>query len=74
MNKRTTQRRRIFAILMLFLLCIGMTMGMVGCQKAEPTKEIACVDDLAGSRIGVQLGTTGDLYATDYEKEHANTT
>ena len=74
MNKRTTQRRRFLAILMLFLLCIGMTMGMVGCQKAEPTKEIACVDDLAGSRIGVQLGTTGDLYATDYEKEHANTT
>lgn len=74
MNIRTTQRRRFFAILMLFLLCIGMTLSLVGCQKAEPTKEITCVDDLAGSRIGVQLGTTGDIYATDYEKDNSGTT
>ena len=27
--------------------------------------DIASVDDLAGKKIGVQQGTTGDLYATD---------
>ncbi|MBQ4562744.1 MAG: transporter substrate-binding domain-containing protein [Clostridia bacterium] len=27
--------------------------------------EIASLDDLAGKKIGVQLGTTGDIYATD---------
>lgn len=27
--------------------------------------EIASIDDLAGKKIGVQLGTTGDIYATD---------
>lgn len=26
-------------------------------------------DDLAGKSIGVQLGTTGDIYASDYEKK-----
>lgn len=26
-------------------------------------------DDLAGKSIGVQLGTTGDIYATDYEED-----
>ncbi len=31
--------------------------------------EIAGPDDLAGKYIGVQLGTTGDLYASDYEAE-----
>lgn len=30
---------------------------------------VTCVDDLAGSRIGVQLGTTGDIFASDYEDD-----
>ncbi len=30
---------------------------------------IAGPDDLAGKYIGVQLGTTGDIYASDYEEE-----
>ena len=33
--------------------------------------EIAGPEDLAGKYLGVQLGTTGDLYATDYEAEGA---
>lgn len=31
--------------------------------------EIAGPDDLAGKYIGVQLGTTGDIYASDYEAD-----
>ena len=31
--------------------------------------EITSTDDLPGATIGVQLGTTGDLYASDYEAE-----
>ena len=30
---------------------------------------ITSVDDLLGKNIGVQLGTTGDTFATDYEKD-----
>ncbi len=32
-------------------------------------KKITTKDDLKGAKIGVQLGTTGDVYASDYEKE-----
>ena len=40
-----------------------------GCSGSD-TKKIEKTDDLQGARIGVQLGTTGDIaYASDYEKE-----
>lgn len=47
-----------------------------GKEKEEQTvnKVITTVDDLSGSRIGVQLGTTGDIYASDYEKDGLGTT
>ncbi|MGN0348717.1 MAG: ABC transporter substrate-binding protein/permease [Roseburia sp.] len=34
---------------------------------------IASADDLPGKRIGVQLGTTGDIYVSDYEGDEAGT-
>lgn len=74
MNIRTNQRKRFLAIFMLFSLCMGMMLGLTGCKQAAPTKEITCVDDLSGSRIGVQLGTTGDIYAQDYENDEAGST
>ena len=38
--------------------------------STDATKTTKSKDDLAGARIGVQLGTTGDIaYASDYEKE-----
>ena len=65
-------RHGLFAAL---LLCICMT-GVAGCAKKEDatqTKQITCVDDLEGARIGVQLGTTGDIYVSDYEGDEAGT-
>ena len=38
-------------------------------ETTEPLAVISSVDDLPGKKIGVQLGTTGDIYASDYEKE-----
>lgn len=35
----------------------------------EDGATVAKVDDLPGKKIGVQLGTTGDIYASDYEQE-----
>ena len=40
----------------------------------EQGKKVEKVDDIPGSRIGVQLGTTGDIYASDYEGDDAGTT
>ena len=56
-------------------LCAVMTVSMAGVASAEETNDsgITCVDDLAGKKIGVQLGTTGDIYASDYEGDDAGT-
>ena len=35
--------------------------------SADATKTIKSKEDLAGARIGVQLGTTGDIYVSDPE-------
>lgn len=46
-------------------LLAGMTLAMVGCSSNAPANTVFSVDDLEGKKIGVQLGTTGDIYATD---------
>lgn len=57
-----------------------MTLALASCSQSDKNsdsdadnatdkKVVASVDDLAGAKIGVQLGTTGDIYASDYEEE-----
>ena len=49
-------------------LCAAMTTAMLGGVTVFANDSgIDGVDDLPGKKIGVQLGTTGDLYASDYE-------
>ena len=44
----------------------AMTLSLASCSSG---KKVASVEDLAGARIGVQLGTTGDIYIEgDIEK------
>ena len=53
-------------ILAVAMLCsVAVLFGACGSDK----KTIASVDDLPGAVIGVQLGTTGDIYASDYEEQ-----
>lgn len=74
MRQFYNNRRRFLALLM----CI-LTLGMlVACGETKNTSEqlplkVTCVDDLEGKTIGVQLGTTGDIYVTDYEGDDAGT-
>lgn len=74
---------------MLGLLLAGTLLaGVAGCAKTGETDiqavednteltgvegQINGVDDLLGTHIGVQLGTTGDLYVTDYENDGSGT-
>ena len=61
----------------LSLLLLAVVSAMfIGCgQKAEETgKIVKTIDDLEGSKIGVQIGTIGDIYASDYEGDEAGTT
>ena len=48
-------------------LVAGMTL-LAGCGSKVPENTVNSVDDLPGKTIGVQLGTTGDIYASDYEE------
>lgn len=69
-------RKPLQRFLMIALLGIGLA-GLMGCggtkEEAEQ-KETAGAADLEGARIGVQLGTTGDIYVSDYEGDEAGTT
>lgn len=52
-------------------LCAAMTVSMTNTVFAQ--KEVKSIADLEGAKIGVQLGTTGDIYASDYEGDKAGT-
>lgn len=56
-------------IILLALFCLLL----VGCGKQAEPSQISSIDDLEGKRIGVQIGTTGDIYVTDYEGDDAGT-
>ena len=53
------------------LLAAAMVCSLAACgsksdDSAEETKEpITSIDQLEGKKIGVQTGTTGDIYVTD---------
>jgi ABC-type amino acid transport substrate-binding protein len=44
-------------------------LALVGCGSSAPANTVFTLDDLPKKTMGVQLGTTGDIYASDYEKE-----
>ncbi len=54
------------------ILCVFVLM-LTGCTNTLPASYVHNVDDLPGKKIGVQIGTTGDIYATDYEGDEAGT-
>lgn len=51
-----------------FSACGGSSESKSEGSSAD-TKKVASIDDLEGAKIGVQLGTTGDILASDYEKK-----
>lgn len=51
------------------VVAIVCVLGLVGCGSQVSANTVFGVDDLPGKTIGVQLGTTGDIYCSDYEAE-----
>ena len=51
------------------ILMTAMMLSLAACGSKVPANTVFSVDDLPGKTIGVQLGTTGDIYASDYETE-----
>ena len=68
-EERIMMKIRKFAALMLTLSLAAVTVPAF----AENSSGINGIDDLPGKKIGVQLGTTGDIYVTDYEGDEAGT-
>lgn len=71
------QQKKIFIYVCVVVFLIAAVAGYQ-CRKSRLTKEqakeaeqniIEGVEDLTGKKIGVQIGTTGDIYASDYEKD-----
>ncbi|MGN0484060.1 MAG: ABC transporter substrate-binding protein/permease [Lachnospiraceae bacterium] len=66
--------KKAFLFLLLSVMLVCTAIPCIAAEKDEKiTNEIQGVDDLAGKKIGVQIGTTGDIYASDYEGDDAGT-
>ena len=51
------------------VMAFCMAASFTACGKNSVPNTVFSVDDLPGKTIGVQLGTTGDIFASDYEEE-----
>jgi len=62
--------KKLLALLVICILAVSLY-ACAGKDNSVDTLEntVFSADDLPGKRIGVQLGTTGDIYASDYEEE-----
>lgn len=74
--KKKQQKRILLYVCLAVVLVVAIAGYRMYKHQAEQksTKEaeqnvIKSVDDLTGKKIGVQIGTTGDIYASDYEKD-----
>ena len=65
MNKKKKGFLLTFIMIMLFAL--------TGCGKQQEASDVHGIEDLDGKTIGVQIGTTGDIYVSDYEGDEAGT-
>ncbi len=83
MQIMSTFRKRANKPLAVFLyMTLILSLLITGCSNKESQTEnqaeslplkVNNVDELEGKVIGVQLGTTGDVYVTDYEGDDAGT-
>ena len=55
------------------VLAIALTASLCACGKKIPPNSVFKANDIPGKTIGVQLGTTGDYCATDYEQAEGST-
>ncbi len=72
MRKMQMKKRSLAVVFLAALMLLSLT--ACGQKKdSTPQKVISGVDDLEGTKIGVQIGTVGDTYASDYEGDDAGT-
>lgn len=63
MNKKKSRKTVLLFVMLIFIFVLA------GCNKEKVKKsEVYDVDSMAGQAIGVQIGTIGEIYASDYEE------
>lgn len=62
------KKKLFFTVFIIMLIA-----GLAACGKNETKNTVFSKDDLSGKKIGVQLGTTGDTYCSDMEKDKDGT-
>lgn len=72
MKTQKNKFSRLLAFAMLTILCLS-TLVLTSCGTKQIENTVFSIDDLEGKSIGVQLGTTGDIYVSDYEGDTAGT-
>lgn len=55
------------------LCCLLSLFALAGCKSSVPENTVFSADDIAGKKIGVQLGTTGDTLVSEYEEDESGT-
>ena len=73
MIKQNNRHLRSIISFLMILLCLLPIFTLTGCQAKLAENTVFSVDDLSGKAIGVQLGTTGDILVSDYEKDGSGT-
>lgn len=68
---KNTKQKRTTMYLLLFFAISSTIFFVSGCSKDSTAGKspVEKVDDLANAKIGVQLGTTGDIYVSDEYKD-----
>ncbi len=66
---RRGRKEEIMKKVVAIALSMCMMLALAACGGKAPENTVHSIDDLPGKVIGVQLGTTGDIYASDYESE-----
>ena len=67
MNFKNSTKKRTLAMLLLLITASLSALTMTACSSEPVGKSnVTCVDDLTTTSIGVQLGTTGDIYVSDF--------
>ena len=74
MVKKRGMKVRKRRILYTLAVMVFFIFSMMGCGSDVEPSDVSKIDDLPGKKIGVQIGTTGDVYVSDYEGDEFGTT
>ena len=65
--------RRYLMLSIVLIMSLASALTLTSCKSSIPKNTVFSVDDLSGKKIGVQLGTTGDIYVSDMEEDGSQT-